>query len=56
MRQRCAETFGGEITVSAGVAEYVREMRTPIDLVVAADRALYRAKMGGRNRVCVADG
>ncbi len=55
VRQRCAETFGGEITVSAGVAEYVREMRTPIDLVVAADRALYRAKVGGRNRVCVAE-
>jgi len=55
VRQRCAETFGGEMTVSAGVAEYVREMRTPIDLVVAADRALYRAKVGGRNRVCVAE-
>src|SRR5690606_9331337 len=55
VRQRCAETFGGEITVSAGVAEYVREMRTPIDLVVAADRALYRAKVGRRNRVCVAE-
>ena len=55
VRQRCAETFGGEMTVSAGVAEYVPEMRTPVDLVVAADRALYRAKIGGRNRVCVAD-
>ena len=55
VRERCAETFGGEMTVSAGVAEYVREMRTPIDLVVAADRALYRAKVGGRNRVCVAE-
>jgi diguanylate cyclase (GGDEF)-like protein len=55
VRQRCAETFGGEMTVSAGVAEYVPEMRTPVDLVVAADRALYRAKVGGRNRVCVAD-
>jgi diguanylate cyclase (GGDEF)-like protein len=38
-------------TVSAGVAEYTRDMERYTDLVEAADAALYHAKEDGRDRV-----
>ncbi len=41
------------ITVSIGVAAYSAQMEQEQDLVALADRALYRAKQSGRNRVCV---
>lgn len=41
------------VTISFGVAEYRKEFSTPEELVAAADRALYRAKEEGRNRVVV---
>ena len=40
------------VTASVGVAEYGPEKRDE-DVLVAADRALYRAKAGGRNRVAM---
>ena len=42
------------VTVSAGVAAGGVGVATINDLIVAADRALYRAKQDGRDRVCCA--
>ena len=39
------------VTVSIGVAEPSDPHATPAEVLIAADRALYRAKEGGRNRV-----
>lgn len=56
-----SESFGAldetpaAVTVSIGVSSYPRNGPTFNDLVEAADRALYRAKQGGRDRVEVAD-
>jgi diguanylate cyclase (GGDEF)-like protein len=41
------------VTVSVGLAEYERSMRSPRDLYAAADRALYQAKHDGRDTVRV---
>jgi diguanylate cyclase (GGDEF)-like protein len=38
----------GDLTVSAGIASYTPEMRSPEELLRAADAALYRAKPGVR--------
>ncbi|HEX7119912.1 MAG TPA: sensor domain-containing diguanylate cyclase [Longimicrobiales bacterium] len=54
IRRRVLRETNGRLSVSAGVAEYRPGMKSPIELVVAADQALYRAKTEGRNRVCVA--
>jgi PAS domain S-box-containing protein len=46
----------GRVTVSLGVAALVPgRWGDPMDLVRAADRALYQAKAQGRNQVAVAD-
>ncbi len=44
----------GRLTASAGVAHYQKGMGSYEILVGEADRALYRAKHGGRDMVCVA--
>ncbi|MBL8968822.1 MAG: GGDEF domain-containing protein, partial [Spirochaetaceae bacterium] len=49
-----AATERVSITVSIGVAVAPEQATTPGELVAAADKALYRAKEGGRNRVALA--
>lgn len=52
---RQAEIPTGAVTTSAGVAAYTPTMRSPDDLLAAADRALYRAKHEGGDCVRVAE-
>jgi len=53
VRERMFAEFDGRLTVSAGAAAYTESMSMPAELIIAADRALYRAKIEGRNRVHV---
>ncbi len=39
------------VTISIGVAQRNGKLATPADVINAADRALYRAKRGGRNQL-----
>lgn len=41
-----------KVTVSVGVAERNGSLAAPEAVIKAADKALYRAKRGGRNRIC----
>ncbi|MHB0995312.1 MAG: GGDEF domain-containing protein [Elusimicrobiales bacterium] len=57
MRARiAAETFSQglekvNLTISIGIAHFPRDGSTPEELIAAADKALYAAKEGGRDRV-----
>lgn len=42
---------GTAMTISAGISEYNKTVRNRDDLIARADKALYRAKENGRNRV-----
>ncbi|MDC7223212.1 MAG: GGDEF domain-containing protein [Spirochaetales bacterium] len=54
-RQRISDNVvqeaGVKVTISLGVAGVSARCATPEDLIAAADRALYRAKNNGRDRV-----
>ncbi len=43
------------VTVSIGVSSFPRDADSREELVELADKALYSAKSGGRNKVCLAD-
>jgi len=45
----------GRVTVSGGVATFPDDAQDAVELLLAADKALYRAKQQGRNRVCQAE-
>ena len=51
--QTAAAPFPLRITVSAGAALRRRDQKSPEALVEEAGRALYRAKLEGRNRVVI---
>jgi diguanylate cyclase (GGDEF)-like protein len=63
IRKRIAEHpfEGGEtqplgiVSISGGVAVFPDDATEQVELMQAADNALYRAKMGGRNNVIRAD-
>jgi diguanylate cyclase (GGDEF)-like protein len=42
------------VTISIGVAQRTDKLKTPEDVIDAADKALYRAKKRGRNQVVIA--
>lgn len=45
----------GKVTISIGVAAFPNHADNGDELINSADEALYEAKRGGRNRVCVAE-
>ena len=59
--ERIRETIAGgkllgiEVTVSLGTASLDADTNTPAELLDKADKALYRAKTGGRNRTMAYD-
>lgn len=42
-----------KLTISIGLAERGARLRSPPDMLIAADKALYKAKAAGRNRVVI---
>jgi diguanylate cyclase (GGDEF)-like protein len=45
-------TAGVNVTISIGISERSDKYDTPEEVLQAADKALYKAKQAGRNRVC----
>lgn len=41
------------VTISMGIAERTTDLPTPEDVIKAADKALYKAKDGGRNQIAI---
>lgn len=53
--QGLTEIHGAPISVSIGIASIPETSTSVIDLVAMADAALYEAKLGGKNRIVVAE-
>jgi diguanylate cyclase len=51
MKRKDTGEFIDDVTISAGVARYRPEKDSTAVFISRADNALYRSKMGGRNRV-----
>jgi len=43
---------GGKLTISSGISSFPKDGSTTYQLILSADKALYRAKQTGRNKVC----
>ena len=57
MAALAATSFEGRtVSVSGGIAEFPKHGDNPAALLIAADRALYRAKLDGKNRIYTAEG
>jgi len=56
IRIETADWQSAGITVSVGVAACGRDRQTPGQLLAHADKALYKSKADGRNRVTIASG
>jgi diguanylate cyclase (GGDEF)-like protein len=50
--RKSSPTKSLSVTISIGAAEPSSQKRSPEQVMVGADQALYRAKQQGRNRVC----
>ena len=49
------KTVNINITLSFGVASYPRDSKNVIDLLRVSDSGLFRAKKGGKNRICLSE-
>lgn len=43
------------IKISGGIANYPKDAKTAVEILRAADSALFRAKREGKNRICLAE-
>lgn len=49
------KSYNISITLSFGVASFPRDAKNTVELFRVADSALFRAKRGGKNRICLSE-